>query len=194
MNAFNFIFEKENSINDTLIDDVIDLYKEEREKDNFCDFIIMYDDNFTKFKAYLLNEITEKLFSYIIWVAEQTNDAELKQYFRETFECVNGNVSEFKITTNIFKNKEVDVINEKRLIQCYDKKYSNKITMLKFIWFMNDYDGEIFIQNHKIIPKKGKLIIFPTSWCFPYQEINNVSSEIITISGFFYKNIYLKKG
>jgi len=60
--------------------------------------------------------------------------------------------------------------------------------MLRFIWFMNDYDGEIlFPNNHKIIPKKGKLIIFPASWVFPYEEINNKSAEIIMITGYFYK-------
>jgi hypothetical protein len=187
-NYNNFIFEKESSINDLLIDDMIELYKTEYIKDSYCDLIIMYDDNFCKFKTFLLNEIKNTIFVYIIKLTEQTANTELKQYFRNTLKNITKNISEFKISTKIFNNKDVDVINNKKIMQCYDKQYTNKIHILKFIWFMNDYDGEItFPNNQKIIPKKGKLILFPVSWCFSYEEINNISSEIITISGTFYK-------
>jgi hypothetical protein len=187
-NYDNFIFEKEKSIQNCLIDDIIELYKIEYKKDTFCDYLIMYDDNFSKFKTYLLNEITCSLFLYIIELAEKTKNLELKQYFRDALSNASKNISEFKFSTKIFYNNENDIINTKRSIQCYDKNYSTKIIILRFIWFMNDYDGVIiFCNNLKIIPKKGKLIIFPASWTFPYEEINNKSSEIITISGFFYK-------
>ena len=188
LNYNSFIFEKENSINEILIDDIIELYKIECKKDNFCDYIIMYDDNFTKFKMFLLNEIKTSLFLYIIQLTEKTKNVELQKYFRDALNNVSDNVSEFTISTKTFKNKDIEVINEKKITKCYDKRYSNKINILRFIWFMNNYDGEIIFPNgRKIIPKKGKLVIFPLSWHFPYEEINNKSSEIIIITGFFYK-------
>ena len=186
INYFNFIFEKENSIHDLLLEDMIELYQIERERDSFCDFVIMYDDQFSKFKTFLLNELNTSLYLYIIQLTEKTENIELKQYFRKTLSDIH--ISEFKIVTKLFQNKEYDVINDKKIIRAYDKNYANKIIMLRFIWFMNDYDGEIlFPCNHKVIPKKGKLVIFPASWIFPYEEVNNKSSEIITITGFFYK-------
>ena len=151
MNNINFIFEKDGSINDTLIDDIIELYKEERLKDNFCDFIIMYDDIFAKFKRYLLKEIEENIYLYIITLTEQTKNIELQHYFRETLKNINCNLSEFKISTKVFKNDYINIVCEKKIYNCYDKSYKNKIQVLKFLWFMNDYDGEIIIQNKRIL-------------------------------------------
>jgi hypothetical protein len=39
-----------------------------------------------------------------------------------------------------------------------------------YIWFLCNYDGEFIINNYKIKPVAGALLIFPCSWCFPYYE------------------------
>jgi hypothetical protein len=186
-NCENFIFEKNNFVNDILLDDIIDNYQIVYEKDNCCDFVIMYDETFSKFKSYLLKEMTNALYLYNIQLNKYLTNEKTKQYFRNIL--LETRISNFKISSKLFNNIELDVIHEPKMMQCYDKSYSHKITILKFVLFMNDYDGEIFICNHKIIPQKGKLIIFPASRIFPYQEINSKTSKIITISGSFYNTM-----
>lgn len=186
-NNFNFekfIFERNNYVNDLLLDDVVEYYKELYEKDKYCEFAIMYDETLSKFKSYLLKEMTNALYLYNTQISKYLTNENTKQYFRNTL--LHAKLSNFKCNNRIFNNVEFDIIREPKIIQSFDKSYSHKLILLKFILFMNDYDGEIFIYNHKIIPRKGKLIIFPASRTFPYQEINSKTSQITTISGFFY--------
>jgi hypothetical protein len=57
-----------------------------------------------------------------------------------------------------------------------------------YIWFLNDYDGEIIFWNeYRIIPKCGKFIMFPISWCFPYQEIIHSDANKYIVYGYIYK-------
>jgi hypothetical protein len=44
--------------------------------------------------------------------------------------------------------------------------------LLMFVWFLNDYDGELlFWNNYNVEIKQGKIIIFPISWFFFYTEL-----------------------
>jgi hypothetical protein len=63
-------------------------------------------------------------------------------------------------------------------------KIEKSIKLFQYIWFLNDYDGEmVFWREHSIKPKAGKLVIFPTSWCFPYEDFTKKSDKKYYIKG-----------
>jgi hypothetical protein len=56
---------------------------------------------------------------------------------------------------------------------------------LGFYWFINDIEsgGEIQFRDLKIEAKKGKLVVFPPQWMFPYKDLktrNNSKYNLIT--------------
>ena len=84
---------------------------------------------------------------------------------------------------------EKSIINNKRIIFLYeDSGKTTRIKKFHFIWFLNEYEGEIiFWNNYSIKPLAGKLLIFPASWCFPFFELTKFNQTIFTISGFIYE-------
>jgi hypothetical protein len=90
------------------------------------------------------------------------------------------------------------------LIQKYDKNkgkyiyhndsridYKNKKTrMFTFIWYLNDvYEGgETEFINFKIIPERGKLVIFPASFVFPHCGNMPVSDDKYILTGWVYSS------
>ena len=62
--------------------------------------------------------------------------------------------------------------------------------IVTFIFYINDvYEGgetEIW-NNTKIIPKAGKLLLFPACWTFPHCGKMPISNNKYIITGWFYK-------
>ena len=59
----------------------------------------------------------------------------------------------------------------------------------QYICFLNNVTngGELNILGHNVIPEKGKMIIFPCGWCFPFQ--NNIPYDVdkYILTGFLYE-------
>jgi len=67
----------------------------------------------------------------------------------------------------------------------FDKKRHRTVT---YLWYLNDVEegGETeFWGSYKIKPKKGKLIFFPATWCFPHRGKMPISSDKYIITGWF---------
>lgn len=50
---------------------------------------------------------------------------------------------------------------------------NKKSKLLTFIWYLNTVDegGETeFLDYHKVKSEKGKLVLFPSEWFFPYHQ------------------------
>jgi hypothetical protein len=64
---------------------------------------------------------------------------------------------------------------------------SKNIELVNFVWYLNlvNEGGELLFLNNgsKIIPETGKLILFPSTWCFPYSISNPVSNDKYVIYG-----------
>ena len=66
---------------------------------------------------------------------------------------------------------------------------STIFSSFNFVIFLNDVEdgGELEISGiYKIIPEKGKLIIFPSGWCFPYSHKPPISNDKYIIYGKIY--------
>ena len=51
-------------------------------------------------------------------------------------------------------------------------------TILTLYIFLNDSTGNlVFLDYNEIIPKTGKLLIFPSSFTFPYKELNVINEN-----------------
>ena len=57
--------------------------------------------------------------------------------------------------------------------------------VIQFIWFLNDIDdGMLTIwENFNIKPEKGKLVMFPSTWSFPYMHHISMTCDKYIISG-----------
>ena len=73
----------------------------------------------------------------------------------------------------------------------YDKCHQ-QYRIFSFIYFLNEVEdgGETeFFGTYEIKTEKGKLIIFPSEWFFPYIEKIPISNDKYTISGWIYCGI-----
>ena len=63
--------------------------------------------------------------------------------------------------------------------------FKTYINVLFFVYFLNDIStgGEVIFSSQTIMPKKGKLLLFPDSLNFPYTLNKNLSNDLFIISG-----------
>ena len=174
----DYIHISHNSITDELCDDILtifenniiknDLYIESK---NCCYEII--DTDYKKIRIFLKNELIRNLKEY----DKNINKVNNKILNYEVFENF-----KFYIKTDRYLNYENYEIQDKF------NWNSNGWKVLNFIWFLNDIEGEfIFWNKYNVNPKKGTLIIFPSSWCFPYKQIIKICSKMNIIYGYLYK-------
>ena len=235
-----FIYQKNNSITQYLIYEIISNYKELNmyfKKDNI-DKINDTNNIFLKIKNVLKNEINKNINCYInninnLCVINKTQNYNIQfSVLPNSNDSNDMKFSDFLIKQNIynisdytpseeFETKDLDgdrgatekgedesykpltfspnvvnintneksIINNKRIIFLYeDSGKTTRIKKFHFIWFLNEYEGEIiFWNNYSIKPLAGKLLIFPASWCFPFFELTKFNQTIFTISGFIYE-------
>ena len=164
-----FIFEKNNSITTELCNDIIDLYDINKYDIidlydiNKYDIIDLYDINkYDNYDKFINAKVTKFLHNEL--------KANLCKYRKSLNKINNYNIINIKNLKCSLFIKKIKLINE----TIYTKRFSetNNIKIFMYIWFLNDYDGEIIFWNdYRITPKCGKFIVFPVSWCFPYHEI-----------------------
>jgi hypothetical protein len=164
-----FIYQKEKSIPDELCNDIIDIYNDDTL--NISDkYNINENMRYLKIKDFLIKELKESLIKY----DKQIN--KLKNY---KFLYLNPQQFDFYIENNKTISENTKKIN---------RFSENKLKLLMYIWFLNDYHGEIsFWNEYKIQPKIGKILIFPVSWCFPYEEIIHLQANKYIIYGYVYE-------
>jgi 2OG-Fe(II) oxygenase superfamily len=68
-------------------------------------------------------------------------------------------------------------------------KSKTKYRVLTFIWYLNDnFDcGETeFSLGFSIKPKKGKILIFPSEWCFAHRGVIPKTNDKYILTGWIY--------
>lgn len=176
----DFIFTQYNSITDELCIDILNIFENNIIKNdlfavnkNSCYEIIGKD--YGKIKSFLINELINNVQKYLFKINSINN-------------ILNYNSTdpiEFFIKNERYSEKDEDNCQIIKRINWKEKGYK----LLNFIWFLNDFDGEIlFWKKHIIKPKRGLLIIFPSSWCFPYEKIITKNHNSNIIYGYLYRN------
>jgi hypothetical protein len=199
-----FIYENDYSIPDILCDEVIKKYEKNKDfhydglthggvqkhiKDT-KDFIIPKCLNETeewyKIENFLYKELKK---NFEIYKKNLSNNIEYKP------ENNNNNLHKILDSEN-----HIDAFMVQKYTKCVGKyiyhhdfhnDFNNKRhRTVTFIWYLNDVEegGETeFWGTYKIKPKKGKLVFFPASWCFPHRGKMPISSDKYIITGWFYE-------
>jgi hypothetical protein len=181
----SFIQEFENSLPDMLCDEIIQMFEMEEHRykgmtlggvnpniKDTTDFIIPKNDSkWTKIEECLNKELER---------------------------CLSIYFSNIIISNGIKRNLYVNNF----MIQKYKKKEGkytlhndfhcegNKYRVMTFLWYLNDVNvgGEtsFWKGKKKIIPKKGKLLLFPASWCYAHEGKMPISNNKYIITNWFY--------
>jgi len=164
-----FIYENLNSISDEICNDIIEIYENEKIDSELYNMNI--SKKYDKIQKYLTIELQQNICNY----QKRIN------IIQEKYQLVNFfPVSKMQYTFFIEKNN-------KKELNITTRYSNNSAKLLMFIWVLNEYNGEFtFCNQYKIKSKPGKLIIFPVSWCFPYEELISMEANKYIIYGFIY--------
>jgi hypothetical protein len=161
-----FIYEKNNSLTDELCEYIIGVYND----DCISELHKIKNDKYKKLTQFLKNELFNNLSEY---------ENKINKFEKINMIQIKKDIIEFFIEKNI-NNNNINHVNRYNHNTFKTKEYI-------YIWFLNKYDGEIvFWNNYKIIPKVGKFVMFPISWCFSYSELINLQSNKIILYGYLY--------
>lgn len=185
-----FIYERENSLTNELCADIIDIFDilALREKICFSNnresyYNIMDDTSFKRISTYLTFELFNNIDFYKNKIKDSTliHDNNNKRYVILP-SCTKFHlfVKKYSFNENFNHINNIE-INQKVLLPFFNVK------TLYFIWFLNDYCGKmVFWNKYNILPKVGKIVIFPASWVFSYEDIVKLNNNKYIISGYFY--------
>ena len=148
------------------------------------DFVIPKNNKYWKdIEHFLYNELYRNLKEYSnILTYKDESIGYIKKYIPDT-----GHIS-----TNLFLIQKY-IKNEGKYIYHHDHTIEGEQQrIITFLWYLNDVNdgGETeFFGNYRIKPEKGKLILFPASWCFPHCGLMPKSSNKYIITGWIYQKI-----
>jgi hypothetical protein len=198
-----YIYRSKNSIPTPLCDDIIELFDDETNKfegvtlggvnktiKDTTDFVIPKepDTRWKKIEEFLKKELHKHLMIYLGNVNDSDN-------------YLPKNNSKYDASMLKGCSFQVDGL----MVQKYDKgkgKYiyhndfhndisKKRYRVITFLWYLNDVEegGETeFWDSFKIKPEKGKIILFPSFWCFPHRGNMPISDNKYIITGWFYND------
>ena len=200
LNMDKYIYVHEHSIPDVLCDEIIEKYENEDGRykgvtmggvnpniKDTTDFIIPKNQSkWYKIENFLYKELYGNLSKYLQnnrhhnYEADNNNN-HIHSFFSkqnlhiDSFMCQKYNKG---IGKYIYHHDFLNDIKNKRH------------RVITFLWYLNDVveGGETeFCGELKIRPKKGQLIFFPASWCFPHRGRMPISDDKYIITGWFYQ-------
>ena len=201
-NMQNFIKQFPNSLPESLCDEIINKFenddtkrdgvthggKNKLVKDTTDKNIEFGEENWKEIDEILYKEMSKRLNEYL----RELNNV-------ENYKAENNNNFDFEVI-------RVNLLTDTGfMIQKYTKnvgKYiyhndgsieweSQRSRVITYLWYLNTIDegGQTeFWGNYRVKPEKGKLILFPASWCFPHRGIMPISDDKYIITGWFSLN------
>uniref|UniRef100_A0A6C0HC87 Uncharacterized protein n=1 Tax=viral metagenome TaxID=1070528 RepID=A0A6C0HC87_9ZZZZ len=155
------IFSIDNSITKELCKDILEIFEKDIRDDVNVNNInenhveILLNENYGKIQKYLIRQLHENI-----------------ELYKRRFETIDYKLKIPQISTRtplIIKKQKLT--NNNVEIQQKMKPNNIEINKFLFLWFLNEYDGEIlFWDTYKIKPKLGRFVLIPISWCFNYCE------------------------
>lgn len=123
----------------------------------------------------------------------------LSQKFKEAFKQYLLHIKNYNINLQSINNDNLKIIESNISLSKYTKNNGfytfhndfnvdnqNGYRLLTFIWYINDVaiGGETeFIDGTKILPKQGKLLMFPSTWTYAHRGNMPISSDKYIIVG-----------
>jgi hypothetical protein len=190
LSLINFIYENDTCLPDELCDSIIELFDYEDDKipgstyggiqkkiKDTTDFNIPKKNiKWEKINSFLLKELHINLKLYHKKMKE---DYKLENMLPENIFIENFMVQHYKkgIGKYIYHNDGATSYN------------LHKRRIVTYIFYLNDVDegGETeFFREYRIVPKKGKIVLFPANWCYPHCGKTPLSSDKYIITGWVY--------
>ena len=180
---------------------------------DICDEIItLFESSPYKYNGLTLGGVQKKIKDTTDLVISKSHE------WTDIYECLENelkyNIQKYKsLIHGKYADTSYNIINDKievtpfmvqRYIQNEGKyiyhddfniDYSKKLCrIVTYLFYLNDVieggETEFFGGEIKIIPKKGKLILFPSSWTFPHCGKMPISSNKYIVTGWIYTNKY----
>ena len=184
-----YIYEKENSLNRELCQQIINYFEtssfkndgvtqaglNKEIKDTTDLHFAMEPVLFKDIDSILWNELSKNLYEYIEKINKNCFHLTAKKYTDTGFQI-----------QKYIKNTGKYVYHHDSKIEFEEKQ--NRI--LTFLWYLNDVEegGETeFFGSYKIKPKCGKIVLFPSTWTFPHCGKTPISSDKYIITGWIYE-------
>ena len=182
----SFVYTKYNSLSSELCDQIIEIHTNDITKKDgstlsgvnkqikdTTDLVICADGE--KYK-YILDILKTELNAIIpIYISSFPNIEKYANVFNRDY------FIEWFIIQKYERNKGKYIFhNDSRT------DYANKKSRIfTYIWYLNDLQegGETEFVNFKIIPEKGKLVLFPACWTFPHCGNMPISDDKYIITG-----------
>ena len=162
------IYEKDGSLTDEIMDDIVTTYHQDPHP-----HIVMYHPDLLRIKRYLFTEISSQLNEYV-------HELDKDHFFSSLLPKFQHHILDIHLHTRTDHGRSSTTeIHDTTLIS----KHKQIIQRLAFVWFLHDYDGILLFGNHAVQPKKGKLILYPLSWCIPVVESISKTQEVLTLRG-----------
>ena len=140
-------------------------------------------------KKILNGELYKHIIEYLMEISTKYNDIENNssinlEHLQDLDMCIANRKHDLELNINN-KTKIIDRIRYRT--DFYETK-DIEVILCKFIWFLNDYSGEIRICNTTLSPKKGTLLIYPISWM--YNVVEEIEKkDIYVLEGYIPKKV-----
>lgn len=193
----NYIYENNCSLCPEICEEIIDFFEKNQNKHDGItlgginkkvkdtkDLIIDKSHNdWSEIYSLLETELNINLQKYL----ENVNKKYLKINNNYDYEPINKKVEISKFMVQRYMQNEGKYIYHNDFHVDIENR---SFRVLTYLFYLNDVDEggetEFFGGEIKIIPKKGKLILFPASWTFPHCGKMPISSNKYIITGWIY--------
>jgi hypothetical protein len=185
----DFIYENE-SLSEDICNRIIELF-ETKIQDDYTEYHVnpigelvihlhsLTDSNWSDIKEILIDEVTKHI---NIYCSHLDNDI----FF---FNSIHTTKSMNEIFIQKYnKNEECTNYNNDYYINLFNKKAK----LFTFIFYLNTINegGETdFFGYHKIKPEKGKIVLFPSEWFFPYCQLHSLTDYKYILTGAIYIDV-----
>ena len=192
-----FIFERRDALTPEFCDEIIKIFKDNKESQYDGVTYAGLDDKIKKTRDLMLG-IDNYKFKNIINFINDNLMMMIKEFFDGLYEGKSYN--DFSIISDKLFLEQGLLIqhyeqNLGKFIYHNDWKHSNKDKsqrILTFIYYLNTVEEggetEFFGGTEKIKPEKGKLVFFPATWTYPHRGNIPISSEKYIITGWLHQH------
>ena len=155
------------------------------------DMVIPIDDIWSDISTTLSSELQKHIELYIYKLNDKPNYTSKYNYGME-YNHLHGNLH---VKSN-FMIQKYQKEKGKYVYHTDGSNQDNSRRVITYLWYLNDVieggETEFFGGSFQIKPKKGHLLLFPSTWTFPHRGNCPLSSDKYIITGWLYQSEQIK--